>query len=199
VKLWHPSPSKALHYHPTDEGKDVLRYTVSLALPDHDDVSLKILVSLPPSYPASSAPQLQLLSRYIGAFGVDTDLFSSVLRTFISQNGVQWSPDNVCVFDGLESVMERCTRWYESHLSAELAGELAREDEKETSVALQPSEEAPAVQAYLPAADHSALLRDVQIFETEPIIDRKSVFIGRACAITDPSQVCCIYSRPCLD
>ena len=49
----------------------------------------------------------------------------------MSVDGVEWSPDTVCVFDGLQSVVERCTVWYEDRLSAEKASELLRADEKE--------------------------------------------------------------------
>ena len=31
--------------------------------------------------------------------------------------------------------------------------------------------------------------KGIEIVEAEPIIDRKSAFVGRACRITDPSQV----------
>jgi hypothetical protein len=190
IRFWRPDSPKSSAF---AEAKNVLRYTVTLNLPDpHEDVSVKILVSLPPTYPASSSPQLQLLSRYIGPFGVDTELFSSVLRTFISHSGIEWTPDSVCVFDGLQNVLERCTSWYEIHLSADLAGELAREDEKDvtsSSSASHPPAQENGSQHAQPAVNAS-LPEGIQIFEAEPITDRKSAFIGRACAITDPSQVC---------
>lgn len=68
----------------------------SSSLPDpYEDANFSVLVSIPVTYPASSAPQLQLLSRYIGPFGVDSALFGAVLRTFISSEGVEWVPDSV--------------------------------------------------------------------------------------------------------
>jgi hypothetical protein len=156
-------------------------------------VKIKVLASLPPSYPSTSAPQLQLLSRYIGAFGVDSNLFGAILRTFISSNGVEWTPDVVCVFDGIQNVLERCVKWYEERLSAEKAGELLREDEKE---AIHSNHQQPPPlsqnhrgQDFEPPLAH--LPEGIEIFEAEPIVDRKSSFVGRACAISDPSQVCC--------
>ncbi|KAG6378996.1 hypothetical protein JVT61DRAFT_13287 [Boletus reticuloceps] len=155
IHLWHGSrvgsPAYASDGNPQSNGTDTIRYVISLmyvsrivslipfhssssfqyrldSLPSHEDVSIRILVSLPPSYPAESPPQLQLLSRYIGAYGVDASLFGSILRTFISISGVEWTRDTVCVFDGLQSILERAEAWYEDKLNREKAGELIRED-----------------------------------------------------------------------
>lgn len=150
---------------------------------------IRVLVSLLPSYPSTSPPQLQLLSKYIGSFGVDSSLFGSILRTFISTSGVEWTADAICVFDGLESVSERCLAWYNDRLSAEKASELEREDakdDKRRSPSIEPEhEEAISV----PSASLVAIPEGVQIVESEAITDRKSVFIGRACRISHPSQV----------
>ena len=165
----------------------------------YQDVSLKILVSLPHSYPSTSPPQLQLLSKYIGAFRADSDLFGSILRTYISVSGTEWTEDTVCVFDGLQNVLERCLAWYEDRLNSEKVGELARDDLKgqlgNAAGRLSPDinhdgdeeREDPILGEHpnLPIA----LPADVQIFEAEPLTDRKSVFVGRACRITHPSEV----------
>lgn len=161
------------------------------SLPSHDNVSIRILVSVPLSYPASSPPQLQLLSRYIGAFGTDSSLFGSVLRTFISLSGVQWSAGTVCVFDGLQNILERCEQWYEERLSRENESELVRGDTfvreptPEDPTPLELATEVVAIE--LPR--EKFLLEGVQIIAAEPIVDRKSVFVGRACRISHPSQV----------
>lgn len=158
--------------------------------PPHLEVSIKILVSLPPTYPQSAPPQLQLLSRYIGPFGVDSVLFGSILKTYISEHGVQWSnTGDVCIFDGLENVTESCVAWFEDHLSQVVAGSMQREHDK-TSLSLdKPSPPLAAETALLPAPIAAALPAGLRIFEAEPIIDRKSSFVGRACPITHPSQV----------
>ena len=168
----------------------------SPSLPAHEDVSIRILVSAPSSYPTESPPQLQLLSRYVGAFGVDPSLFGSILRTFISISGVEWSPDTVCVFDGLQSILERCEAWYEDKLNKEKVGELIREDNlgRDSTprefeyISKEDNEE--SVLGPIPALQDVALPEDIKLVEAEPIVDRKSVFIGRACQISHPSQVC---------
>ncbi|KZV76062.1 UPF0029-domain-containing protein [Peniophora sp. CONT] len=188
IQPWTPATE---HEHATYSSKEgVVRYEVNLSFsPPHEDIALRILVSLPSTYPAFSPPQLQLLSRYIGAFGVDSDLFGSVLKTYISVAGVEFTPDVVCVFDGLANVLERAERWYGERLSAQAVGELLRDssraDEPTTSGQQAPALPAPQPESRLPAV----LPPGVQLIEAEPIVDRKSAFVGRACRITDPAQV----------
>lgn len=155
-----------------------------------------ILVSLPPTYPTSAPPQLQLLSRYIGPYGVDATLFGSVLRTYISRGAVEWTAGAECVFDGLEWVKEHCAEWLGERMSERRVGELLREDERgrpedaggegegrRHARAREVREDGPP--AEMPPG--------ITITEAEPIQDRKSAFVGRACRITDPSQVSKLY------
>jgi hypothetical protein len=173
-----------------------LIYTGSLDTESEEGITYTILVSLPPTYPASSPPQLQLLSRYIGPFSVDSALWGAILRTYISKEGVEWVDNSVCVFDGLEWVKERCATWYGARKSEKLAGQLLRQDARSYATTEIPEEsnkntsefderrskeKPPAVPVGIPAG--------VQIVEAEPITDRRSSFVGRACRITDPSQV----------
>ncbi|KAF8699414.1 hypothetical protein AX14_000971 [Amanita brunnescens Koide BX004] len=144
---------------------DSIRYAVTLSLPHNTadgPVNLRLLVSLPPTYPSSAPPQLQLLSKYIGNFGADSALFGAILRT----------------------VVERCTLWYEDRLSSDRASGPVRMDEKEEKID-QPVETKHTtvgeVEKDLPVG--------IEIHVAEPIVDRKSVFVGRACRITDSNQV----------
>jgi len=113
-------------------------------------------------------------------------------------NGVEWSPDTVCVFDGLQNVIERCAVWYEDRLSAEKAGELIREDAKDHAETPSSSSVAPIQKELIPdppISAFTAMPEGVQIIESEPITDRKSTFVGRACQISHPSQVPLILSH----
>ncbi|KAJ7292880.1 ribosomal protein S5 domain 2-type protein [Mycena rebaudengoi] len=187
IRLW-TTPTDSHTY--DDPTTTTTRYTAVLSLPPpHEDVSVRILVSLPDAYPTAAPPQLQLLSRYIGAFGADAALFGAVLRTFISStSGVEWTPGVVCVFDGLQWVVERCAAWYGDRLSADVAGAMVRADmhseHTETGVLPPPS----SVKAEH-AGDVPPLPAGIRMFVAEPITDRKSAFVGRACAISDPAQV----------
>ncbi|KAJ7130262.1 ribosomal protein S5 domain 2-type protein [Mycena epipterygia] len=186
IQLWIPNPQSASNSHdPT-----ITRYEAVLSLPSpHEDVSIRVLVSLPENYPAAAPPQLQLLSRYIGAFGADAGLFGEVLRTFISSaSGVEWVPDAVCVFDGLQSVLDRCAAWYGDRLSAEAAGAMVRADMHPERVASPPpTQSAPHPGPAEP--DIPPMPEGIRMFVAEPITDRKSAFVGRACAISDPAEV----------
>jgi hypothetical protein len=151
----------------------------SSLLPPHDGISLQVLVSLPPSYPATSPPQLQLLSRYIGPFGVDADLFGSIIKTFMSVNGVEWTPGVVCVFDGLQSVLERVVHWYEHRLESKRAGEALREQSHPSPQSIEKPEAGGSTVPASPDTQSIALPEGIRLFEAAPIVDRKSAVIGR--------------------
>lgn len=88
---------------------------------------------------------------------------------------------------------KRCEAWYEDKLNRETAGELLREDAlTRAHVLVEPNE--PFASSTVDEKDRvlpldTALPDDIKIVEAEPIVDRKSIFIGRACRISDPSQV----------
>ncbi|PFH47796.1 hypothetical protein AMATHDRAFT_77020 [Amanita thiersii Skay4041] len=197
IRLWSPPGGDA------NNGGHLRGISPDSPNDDGDTPSLRILVSLPSTYPTSSPPQLQLLSKYIGPFGADSALFGAILRTFISVNGVEWSPDTVCVFDGLQNVIERCTKWYEDRLSVERAGELVRADEKAGGGVAKEADGGGGgvartrgeggVDATTPPT--SGLPAGIQLHVADPITDRKSVFVGRACQISSPSEIPLILSH----
>ena len=162
-----------------------------------------MLVSLPSSYPSSAPPQLQLLSKYIGAFGVSPTIFGSVLRTFISSvDGVEWAPETECVFDGLENVREKCGKWYQEQLSEKAAGETVREETKEAKTSMGTEDTPSLSEAGISTSSTASepqesveLPEGLEIIEAEPIVDRKSSFVGRACKITSPDQVALVQQE----
>lgn len=79
-----------------DQSSHGMSFNIRLQAP-YDSVNLRILVTLGPTYPAEAPPQLQLLSRYLGDFGVDSDIFGSVLRVFIARPGVEWNAGDVAI------------------------------------------------------------------------------------------------------
>ena len=102
----------------------------------------------------------------------------------------------MCVFDGLENAKEKCGRWYEEQLSVKAAGEMVREETKESKVSSTsdeppgPSEDALSIHTIISEPQASVELPEgLEIIEAEPILDRKSSFVGRACRITSPDQV----------
>ena len=130
------------------------------------------------------------MSKYIGDFGVDPVLFGLVLRTFISVDGVEWAPDCVSVFDGLQNVLDKCLAWYEERVSAGIATKLLEDDSRDSSNTTRlPEVLVRSEQPKDPLALLATLPDSFQIVEAEPITDRKSSFVGRACRISHPAQV----------
>ena len=105
---------------------------------------------------------------------------------------MEFTPDTVAVFDGLQHVLELCSMWYDQRLSEETVGDLIREEERSHRVPsnsdIQPP---PTVEKPVPIP--ATIPEGVELIEAEPITDRKSIFIGRACRITHPSQVCVLF------
>jgi len=167
---------------------NTLRYQITTTLPaPHDSVSLRVLVSLPSAYPVSSPPQLQLLSQYIGAFRVSSALFGTILRTYISSDhGIDWSQGSVAVFDGMENVIERCSRWYTDRLTRDKVAQLQRDEDQDLDDVAATARDSPASVVVLSEELPANL---TLVAKAEPITDRKSAFVGRACEITDPTQV----------
>lgn len=102
----------------------------------------------------------------------------------MSADGVSWSAE-VCVFEGLESVISHCTRWMENQTA-----DFAKRNFSvpETNMSL-PNLPYPDDQPQGTNSDPLPHHQHIEMYLAEPIVDRKSVFIGRACAITHPSEV----------
>jgi hypothetical protein len=121
---------------------------------------------------------------------VDAELFGSIIKIFISVTGIEWTPGEVCVFDGLQSVLERVVNWYEQRLESNKAGEALRVQSHLHLLETAEAEGNPSTSSIaLPNTQTVALLEGIKLVEAEPIVDRKSAFVGRACRISDPAQV----------
>jgi hypothetical protein len=121
---------------------------------------------------------------------VDADLFGSVIKTFISVNGIEWTPGEVGVFDGLQSVLERVVQWYEQQVESKKAGEALREQNHPSTHLIDRPEAGGSTSVPISLDTQPvALPEGMRLFEAEPVVDRKSAFVGRACRISDPAQV----------
>lgn len=102
------------------------------------------------------------------------------------------------MFDGVQNALEQCNVWYKERLMEEKTKDIIRGEEKEIRVA---QEEAIVSPSSKDLPEH--MERDIRsqnempprinFFTAEPIIDRKSIFIGRACQVSDPSEVRLLY------
>ena len=153
--------------------------------PDGTETVLHLVLSLPPSYPSSSPPLIQLQDIYLGAYLVSPSLFASVLRCFMhdptSGEGVEWTGE-VCLFEGVEWVREKCAEWVGERVGegkrgeGERGGEPAREEQEEGE-----EEEEGLVESWevweekeVPREREKAV-ECPRIVSSEPVVDRKSV------------------------
>lgn len=105
-----------------------------------------------------------------------------------------WSPgvEAVC-YEALESARELCRLWYESRAS-ENAAQRAQEDEVQEAKLRQRERERPPSPSPESAQQHlqqhdSVLPEHLDWALSEPILDRKSAFVGRAIRLASPADV----------
>ncbi|TXT06118.1 hypothetical protein VHUM_03591 [Vanrija humicola] len=169
--------------------------TLTGAVGEPDPPELRVLVTLREGYPASVAPQLQLLGLYLGAYPIDAGLFGDVTRTYITAAGVPFTPGDVCVFDGLVYVQGLAGAWYAERLASGAAGEAARvaaAAEKHEAAAAADEHDAEREHQRQARAAHAAL---PPITSSEPITDRKSAFVGHAARIVDERDVAAVVQH----
>jgi hypothetical protein len=157
---------------------------------DNEELGLRLLVSLPEQYPVGAAPQIQLLSKYIGSFGCDSRLFGLILRIYISTDGVKWTAGEACIFDGIETARDLCRVWYNSRVeSNSQRANAGHDDAREEFASESPIEDATHDEDHPPGHLPPTAFNIPTIYEADPIVDRKSIFVGRACRISHPDQV----------
>ncbi|WOO79456.1 Protein IMPACT [Vanrija pseudolonga] len=156
------------------------------AVGEDEPPTLRVLVTLRPGYPASVAPQLQLLGLYLGSYPIDAGLFGDVTRTYITSAGVPFTPGDVCVFDGLVYVQGLAGAWYAERLAsaeAHAGGDDGTQSQQQRAA----------------AAALAALALDTRplpnITSSEPITDRKSAFVGHAARILDERDVAAVVQH----
>jgi hypothetical protein len=155
---------------------------------------VRLSAVLPPSYPyGTSAPQLQILSRYVGPYGVDHALFGQIVRIFMSGNTSKahlhtaFVTGQVALFDGVEKARDIINAWLQEHRSSTtiyksnqhtIPEDKGMEEHNESDIDL----------TRLAITDPSAKSQ-VKLFTAESITERKSVFMGHAAVLHDPAEV----------
>ncbi|GAA6030104.1 hypothetical protein JCM8097_009259 [Rhodosporidiobolus ruineniae] len=191
---------------------DPLRLVLATTLaPPADDIPLHLLISLPCGYPSSAPPQLQLVDRYLSSFAVDDATFGAVLRTYMHETDAGVSVDSgpvvewtggVCLFEGIEAVREMCTRWVEERAAEKQKGEEARQAEVNGRVGAGVTEEdeegygeddlEERIEEYAERAPRKPPVPTVKcpdIVSSEPLIERKSVFVGHVARVKSVAEV----------
>jgi hypothetical protein len=103
------------------------------------------------------------------------------------KSGLEFVPDTVCVFDGLQHVTELCSAWFGAKLDAEKADELVRKEERRPKTEHAGKDVSSRITEFVSAP--VPIPEGVELIEADAITDRKSVFVGHACRISHPSQV----------
>jgi hypothetical protein len=116
-------------------------------------------------------------------FAITSELFGEVLRTFLHEGS--WRPGDAAIFEGVEHVREVVGRWYDVKVSEKAALALQREEEKQHQHQQQQGSEQPAVVdataapfRAIPPPSQLELPKGVKLVSSEPVVDRKSVFVG---------------------
>lgn len=109
-----------------------------------------------------------------------------------------WHEGEVAVFEGIERAREECDNFLNTKL-AELDAKKAVDDhttQADLEYARQLQEEEDEVAATTATLSRATIHQEAaklpegcKLFTSEPIMDRKSVFVGHACKITSPSDV----------
>ncbi|GMK56446.1 hypothetical protein CspeluHIS016_0302860 [Cutaneotrichosporon spelunceum] len=216
--LLSPSPPSSAHR---------LRYEIALpawedggASADDDGAAprIRVLVTLPDGYP-DTAPRLQIMGRYVGAYAIDPGLFGDITRTFISSSGVGFTPGVPAVFDGLVHVQSLVEPWYRDRAAAAAVAEAAHDHasrrhtpelaidrldldatSKSTSTSSSNSKKLPRTDTDKTGTDKD---KDKDkparplphITSSSPITDRKSQFVGHACRVADEEDVLVVVSH----
>ena len=173
----------------------------------HEQLKINILIALPHDYPETSPPLLQLQDRYLASHAVSDKLFSNVLRIYMHERidgrlsspdagGVEFIPGEVCLYEGIEEVKRLCEEFIVESEKVSLELRSIREGVDVYRIGGEESIQRSVAESESPV-EQEEIHRPVQLDEmpcptiisSEPILDRRSVFIGHCAAITTPSEV----------
>jgi len=171
---------------------DTITFLVHTTCEPQTEVELNLLVALPTTYP-SDFPAVVLQARFIESYLVDTELSTAIAMALADD--ASWEAETPALYEAVERARTIAGSWLQRHRDATLVSQIERaEDHPETPRAEVPTTPR-AVQPQPPTFASAPQMPDGLAFVTsEPIVDRKSVFVGHAVALADPSQV-----RPALD
>lgn len=157
-----------------------LRLQLTTVLPD-SDISLRLLIILPNGYP-DIPPHLELVNRSLGTIGVDDAASQFVSCLYSTNSDVPWVKGEPVLFEGISAACDYLRSWYDE--KSQFAS---------TQSATACAADTPKVPSTSPNAlpslteQHSVDLRS--LVHSDPIIERKSEFIGHAARLRHPDDV----------
>lgn len=162
------------------------------------DDNIQLALSIPLDYPTRSAPRIELKDQYIGSYSVDASLQAVVRAAYMlpsesdaqeveANRGsqVQFLPGQSCLYDGIEYVREVCLEHVTTKRRADKVWhQKSSAPQPDSSKVPVPLQQEPPVEY-----PRCSLLVCPTITTAEPILDRKSVFIGHAARVTHIDEV----------
>ncbi|GAA99044.1 uncharacterized protein L969DRAFT_144368 [Mixia osmundae IAM 14324] len=178
------------------------RCTVLVDLASDDEpLPAELLLSLPEGYPDHTAPRIQLLSRYIGPFAVEPALFGQILRIYFAPVRADedepelpslWQAGQVALFEGIEAAKEILAQYYRDHLVKAQAADYERQADRDKRA--PPAVAEASIMPTPSTAQSQTLPCHLKIVSCDPIVDRKSVFVGHACRLKSRDDVSSVLS-----
>ena len=142
-------------------------------------------------------------TKYIGDHLIDSTLFGAITRLYMREDSFR--PGEVAVFEGVERAREEIERYYVARknelASIEAADPHANQDDLELSRRLQLEERHAATRQSGPEQTElldAQLPAGRELYTSEPIVDRKSIFVGHAFEVRRPAEVQQVVVRVCL-
>ncbi|MBW0494159.1 hypothetical protein O181_033874 [Austropuccinia psidii MF-1] len=147
-----------------------------------EDLNFFLTIFIPNDYPQNSLPRFEISSKYIGPFKVDNFYLSKLIQTKFQGQEV----GECLLYDGIETIKEFIMKFYMDKLKERDNLESNQVDSIKLN---QVSTLCPINQSLKIVEEVSIHKTDFTVFVSQPIIDRKSIFIGHAVILNNPKDV----------
>ncbi|KAH9821092.1 ribosomal protein S5 domain 2-type protein [Melampsora americana] len=157
----------------------------------NEEIRFSIKICVPNNYPEKSSIRFQLISKYIGPYLIQPELFDQVSKLYQDDN--DWTSSQSILFDALESIKEIIVNFYNKKYK-----ELHESDRVHREEIVCEVHEDDKIDEVI-ETDIPVLVKQpteiFRMFVSEPIVDRKSTFVGHATSLKDPAQVKAIMNQ----
>ncbi|KNZ43649.1 uncharacterized protein VP01_9g7 [Puccinia sorghi] len=155
---------------------------------DDDDVQCQLRLEIPDQYPSTQEPpRVRLLAKYLGPFKVTHELLEAITNVFV--NLPSSSPADSILYDGIQNAKDILSDFYLRNLHRRASSPSNKEPP--TTSLTTPEHATESHDPHLESSLHNDRpdAKQVVVFSSDPIVDRKSVFIGHSVALEDPKDV----------
>ncbi|EGG05323.1 uncharacterized protein MELLADRAFT_78084 [Melampsora larici-populina 98AG31] len=160
----------------------------------NEEIRFSTRVIIPKDYPERSPPQFQLISKYIGPYLILPELFNQISKLYQDEDD-DWTSSQSILFDALESIKEIIMNYYHQKSKGLQESKVNREE----MICKKHDEDHQINEVLnkrnLPISIDDQSTEVFEIFVSEPIMDRKSIFVGHSTFLKDPRQVKAIMNQ----